>query len=154
MSQTLGVDYSYRRLNTLSVAAREKDIVSGGFKKSVSTGHDPMMNWLDAPLLGANVIGTTKTTAQLNPEKFVIALAESAQKNGAHIKIGVSVVGLIIETTKQGVAAEHHTVRGVRLADGSTVFGDAVVIAMGPWSNIAASWLPENVRKLVPVRVH
>src|SRR5262249_47551250 len=33
-------------------------------------------------------------------------------------------------------------VRGVSLASGEFVEGDAVVIAMGPWSNLAARWLP------------
>jgi len=33
-------------------------------------------------------------------------------------------------------------VRGVALADGEIVEGDAVVIAMGPWSILAARWLP------------
>jgi glycine/D-amino acid oxidase-like deaminating enzyme len=33
-------------------------------------------------------------------------------------------------------------VRGVALASGEIVEGDAVVIAMGPWSILAARWLP------------
>jgi glycine/D-amino acid oxidase-like deaminating enzyme len=33
-------------------------------------------------------------------------------------------------------------VRGVALASGEIVGGDAVVIAMGPWSILAARWLP------------
>ena len=33
-------------------------------------------------------------------------------------------------------------VRGVSLAGGEIVEGDAVVIAMGPWSILAAHWLP------------
>src|SRR5215469_1744013 len=33
-------------------------------------------------------------------------------------------------------------VRGVSLAGGEIVEGDAVVIAMGPWSILAARWLP------------
>jgi glycine/D-amino acid oxidase-like deaminating enzyme len=33
-------------------------------------------------------------------------------------------------------------VRGVALASGEVVEGDAVVIAMGPWSVLAARWLP------------
>src|SRR5262249_57363830 len=32
--------------------------------------------------------------------------------------------------------------RGVALASGEIVDGDAVVIAMGPWSVLAARWLP------------
>ena len=32
--------------------------------------------------------------------------------------------------------------RGVALASGEIVEGDAVVIAMGPWSILAARWLP------------
>ena len=32
--------------------------------------------------------------------------------------------------------------RGVALASGEIVEGDAVVVAMGPWSILAARWLP------------
>jgi glycine/D-amino acid oxidase-like deaminating enzyme len=33
-------------------------------------------------------------------------------------------------------------VRGVALAGGEIIKGEAVVIAMGPWSIMAARWLP------------
>jgi glycine/D-amino acid oxidase-like deaminating enzyme len=40
------------------------------------------------------------------------------------------------------VRGESGAVRGVALATGEIVEGDAVVIAMGPWSILAARWLP------------
>jgi glycine/D-amino acid oxidase-like deaminating enzyme len=40
------------------------------------------------------------------------------------------------------VRGESGAVRGVALASGEIVEGDAVVIAMGPWSILAARWLP------------
>jgi glycine/D-amino acid oxidase-like deaminating enzyme len=45
-----------------------------------------------------------------------------------------TVVGLV-----RGPSA---ALRGVALASGEIVEGDAVVIAMGPWSILAARWLP------------
>ena len=40
------------------------------------------------------------------------------------------------------VRGQSGAVRGVALASGEIVEGDAVVIAMGPWSILAARWLP------------
>jgi len=172
LSQTLGVEYNFRKVNTLSVAAREKDIIANTAnnnsssssnnnnnnnnaqqqqaKKPQTNNAEASMNWLDAPLLGVNVIGTTQSTAQLNPEKFVNALADVSSKRGAVLQLGSAVVGLVIE--KDANNPQGYVTRGVKLADNSVLYGDSVVIAMGPWSNNAANWLPEDIRKLVPVR--
>jgi len=46
--------------------------------------------------------------------------------------------GTVVEVVRSASGA----VRGVTLASGGIVEGDAVVIAMGPWSILAARWLP------------
>ena len=46
------------------------------------------------------------------------------------------------DTVVNLVRAPSGAVRGVALASGEIVEGDAVVIAMGPWSILAARWLP------------
>jgi glycine/D-amino acid oxidase-like deaminating enzyme len=57
----------------------------------------------------------------------------AAQTHGAVLRHG-TVVDLIHRPSGG--------VRGVALASGEIVEGDAVVIAMGPWSILAARWLP------------
>jgi glycine/D-amino acid oxidase-like deaminating enzyme len=42
----------------------------------------------------------------------------------------------------RSVRGRSGAVRGVALASGEIVEGDAVVIAMGPWSIVATRWLP------------
>jgi glycine/D-amino acid oxidase-like deaminating enzyme len=46
------------------------------------------------------------------------------------------------DTAVDLVCSASGAVRGVALASGEIVEGDAVVIAMGPWSILAARWLP------------
>jgi glycine/D-amino acid oxidase-like deaminating enzyme len=57
----------------------------------------------------------------------------AAEAHGAVLRHG-TVVDL--------VRSRRGAVRGVALASGEIVEGDAVVIAMGPWSILAARWLP------------
>lgn len=66
----------------------------------------------------AGQIGTYETTAQVHPALFTKAMMDAAQSLGATLRIA-AVTGLII--------------KGVDTDLGS-VTGDAVVIAMGPWS--------------------
>ena len=77
-------------------------------------------------------LGTAETTAQVAPAAFTGALMRAAIARGARLTIG----------TVTGVArAADGTVRGA-MVDGQEVAGDAVVIAMGPWSVMASRWLP------------
>ena len=59
-------------------------------------------------------------------------MMRAAEAQGAKLRLG-RVTGL--------VRGAGHASRGVEV-DGGTIEGDAVVIAMGPWSILAAGWLP------------
>jgi 4-methylaminobutanoate oxidase (formaldehyde-forming) len=61
----------------------------------------------------------------VNPVDLCMAYARAAKDNGVSILEGVEVTGIL---------TEHDTVNGVRLADGSTMDANAVVIATGAWS--------------------
>ena len=78
-------------------------------------------------------LGSPETTALVEPRAFTTGLMHAAQAHGAALRHG-TVVDLM--RRKSGA------VRGVALATGEIVEGDAVVIAMGPWSILAARWLP------------
>ncbi len=71
------------------------------------------------------------TTAQVQPAAFTAGMMRAAEARGAELRLG-SVTGLL----RRG-----EDVVGVDL-DGEAIEGDAVVIAMGPWSVLAAQWLP------------
>ena len=77
-------------------------------------------------------LGSTATTAQVHPKAFTAAMMGAAQRQGAELRIG-EVTG-VVRRGGTGVA-------GVEI-DGEMVEADAVVIAMGPWSILAARWLP------------
>ena len=116
-------DWSYRRMNAYSgLVVRDRD----------ARRHAPAaLNWLSAGTVISQRIGTPDTTASVNPRKFTTAMMRAAQKHGAQMRLG-QVMGLVRRGTQ---------VTGVEV-DGSVVAADATVIAMGPWSQLAAEWLP------------
>ena len=80
----------------------------------------------------AGQIGTPETTAIVEPRAFTQGLLRAAEARGA------SVVKAAVDGLLHGPAG---TVTGVHLDSGETIAGDAVVIAMGPWSVLASRWL-------------
>ena len=68
---------------------------------------------------------------QLEPYRYVLALAQGAEALGASIKYA--------EAT--GFRTRGSKVTSVTLSTGREVEAETVVIAMGPWSGQAASWL-------------
>lgn len=77
-------------------------------------------------------LGTPDTTAIVHPRKFTSAVMSAAQQNGARIRPG-RITGIIR-------SEDNSAARGVAV-DGGVVETDAVVIAMGPWSLLAAEWM-------------
>jgi glycine/D-amino acid oxidase-like deaminating enzyme len=116
--------WDYRRLDTLAVAASARRALRG------SGGALPA--WVAREAALQQQLGTTRTTAQLHPEKFTRGMMDAAIARGARLQMG-EVSGLL--------RGPDDRVTGV-LVDGEPVPGDAVVIAMGPWSVLACQWLP------------
>jgi glycine/D-amino acid oxidase-like deaminating enzyme len=108
----------------------------GGFvaRDGDARRHEPSaLDWLSPGTLIAHRLGTPDTTASVNPRKFTTAIMRAAQQHGAQVRPG-QVTGL---ARRRGEAV----VTGLEV-DGSVVEADAVVIAMGPWSILAAEWAP------------
>jgi glycine/D-amino acid oxidase-like deaminating enzyme len=118
--------WGYRRLETLALALdrrrRPGDFDSPG-----------LPDWVARTARLQQRLGTTATTAQVDPARFTRALMTAALERGARLRTG-SVTGL----TR---ASSGGRITGV-LVDGEAISGDAVVIAMGPWSALACDWLP------------
>ena len=122
-SAELGDPWGYRRLTTYGGYAAEDDISRGA-------GGRP---WLADGVTITSQLGSPETTALVEPRAFTTGLMHAAQAHGAVLQHG-TVVDLL--------RSPSGAVRGVSLAGGEIVEGDAVVIAMGPWSILAARWLP------------
>jgi glycine/D-amino acid oxidase-like deaminating enzyme len=96
-------------------------------------GHAPSaLGWLADGITIAGRVGTPDTTAIVHPGKFTEAIMSAAREHGAEVRRG-RITGILRHT--HGMAA-----RGVEI-DGGVIETDAVVIAMGPWSLLAAEWM-------------
>ena len=120
LAQEIGDDWNYRRLTTY-----------GGSMGLRQHGRAHGIEWLSAGVSVNQRLGSTETTAQVHPGKFTAAMMRAAQTQGAELRLG----------RVTGVARRGPQVTGVEV-DGETIEGDAVVIAMGPWSILATEWLP------------
>ena len=96
---------------------------------SASRGAGP--GWVSPNISINGQLGSMGTTAQVQPAAFTTGMMRAAEARGAELRLG-NVTGLL----RRG-----GDVVGVDL-DGEALEGDAVVIAMGPWSVLAAQWLP------------
>ena len=126
LQKEMGLNWGYRLLETLSVAAStERDFSS--------IARLPSPNWLvDRAAVHAK-IGTVETTAQIHPAQFTRGLMKAAEAGGARLISG--------EVEGIELAEDGRRVTGV-VVDGDAEAADAIVIAMGPWSILACNWLP------------
>ena len=120
LAQAIGDDWNHRPLTTY-----------GGSMGLRKHGGNHGIDWLSAGVSVNQRLGSTETTAQVHPGKFTAAMMRAAQTEGAELRLG----------RVTGVVRRGPRVAGVEV-DGETIEGDAVVIAMGPWSLLAAMWLP------------
>ncbi|KAI8535038.1 hypothetical protein RHMOL_Rhmol10G0144100 [Rhododendron molle] len=111
--------YGYRPLTALSLSLTEP------FSQTINPTH-PLPSWVDGRAKNPRVIGTTETTAQVQPELFTkTVLARAVGEYGVKV----------VKGKVEGVEVEGGRVKGVVVEEGGRrVGGDAVVLAMGPWS--------------------
>jgi glycine/D-amino acid oxidase-like deaminating enzyme len=123
LDQKIDRDWGYRRMVTYSGAVSERNSP----RRSTISRPD----WLANGVTLDRQLGVTDTTAQVHPAQFTAAMMQAAQAQGAELRFG----------RVSGVSRNGATVTGVE-TDGGKIEGDTVVIAMGPWSILAALWLP------------
>ncbi|KAF7828684.1 putative oxidoreductase TDA3 [Senna tora] len=111
--------YGYRPLTTLSVSFTESD-------NRPASARSTLPSWVDGPARSPRTIGTTETTAQVHPQLFTRTLISKAVENH-----GVEVV---IGKLERVEVEEGRIGGGVVLEGGRVIDGDAVVLALGPWS--------------------
>jgi glycine/D-amino acid oxidase-like deaminating enzyme len=118
----LGGDWGYQRLTAYS------GVVAGEHDRRRHAAAE--LSWLsDGIVIGAQ-LSTTETTAIVHPRSFTLAMMHAAEQQGARLHRG-QVTGIAHRGKLDGVDV-----------DGETIRADAVVVAMGPWSLLAAQWLP------------
>jgi glycine/D-amino acid oxidase-like deaminating enzyme len=119
LSEELGGDWGYRRLDTYAGSL-------GG--RATSSRRKP--EWLGPEVSLTKKLGSAGTTAQVQPCQFTAAMMRAAEAQGAELRSG--------QIT--GLSRDGARVRGVDV-EGDVIEGDAVIIAMGPWSTLATRWL-------------
>ena len=118
--------WGYRRLHALSVAASARRPLGG-------SGKNGLPDWVAPDALLQQRLGSPATTAQVEPGAFTRGMMDAAIERGARVQSG--------RVADLARSPDGRRVTGVVL-DGEVVEGDAVVIAMGPWSVLAGAWLP------------
>lgn len=149
LPQESGIDIGYREQPTIYPAFSAEEVESLKPQPSVLDHDDPSVRWLEGqvlwevePRLNRDVLGGLVChQAQVMAYRFVLALAEAAERRGMELRHG-EVVGL---------QSDGGRVTGVQLRHGETVATETVVLAMGPWSQQAAAWVGLKI-PVYPVR--
>lgn len=118
-------DVGYRDVETLLVAGMDTGPIE-------AYRRHPNPAWIDGNVAVHSIVGTPETTAQVDPLRLTRALVERAVARGASL-----VTGVVDGLDRDAGGA----VRGVSV-DGTSVPADVVVLALGPWTRHAASWVP------------
>lgn len=120
LAELPGNDWGYRRLVTWGGIGGRGRVRRGGGEVA----------WLSDTVAVTGALGAPETTAQVHPAAFTAAMMRAAEATGARLRLG----------RVTGIATGSSRVIGVEV-DGETIAADAVVVAMGPWSVLAAAWL-------------
>ena len=124
MAEEAPGEWGYRRLDTYGGFASQQ-----GSSRRFRSAYD--LDWFAADVTMSQALGSPETTAQVHPGEFTRAMMRAAEAQGAALRQG-RVTGIV----RNGGRAT-----GVEV-DGEIIAGDVVVIALGPWSILAARWLP------------
>ncbi len=145
-----GVDPEYGETALVYVAFEEEEERVLKQRMAELSGEGFGLRWVGPDELRAMGLGLNPEVrgAMLEPNdghveayRYVLALAQAAERRGGSIKYGEAV----------GLGQQGQRVNSVKLASGEEVGTSAVVIAMGPWSVQAASWLGGDI-PIEPVR--
>ena len=135
-----GINTEFRERPTLSLAFTDEEVrTAKAHISALGQVEGWTARWLDAadaraiePRISDQAVGAVYTEggADVEPYRFVLALLGAAENMGATIRHG--------EVT--GLKREGSRVTGVVLNNGE-VSSDCVVLAAGPWTGGASSWL-------------
>ena len=117
-------------------AARQflEDRIAEGLHAEWLSGDEAreLCDWLSDEVVGACATSIEPT---VDSKLLTQSLLKAAQISGATVRIG----------TAAGLSGREHHPNGVKLSDGTTIEADAIVLAMGPWTNAANDWLGYDI---------
>lgn len=124
LADTLGADeIQYRRLTCAAISVNPALAAQPGGKKLKG------VEWAQDAVLGMRPLGDESTIAQVHPKLFCENLWKAASKPTSKGGEGSKLVmGRVVSPLYQD-----DTLIGATLDDGTTVKGDAVLFACGPW---------------------
>lgn len=123
LAASVGADVNYRRLRCNAVAVDEAAARTKPTSRKLAN-----VEWADLGVVAARPMGDETTIAQVHPKLLTEAMIQAATDSGhTEVKIG---------TAERVTASEQDGARVV-LSSGEVLSGDAVVIAAGPWTNLA-----------------
>lgn len=117
LAEESALEWGYRKVSTLAL---------GWHHGRQGAGSRPadLPAWLAPDILAGEALGTTATTAIIDPAAFTRATLDAAVADGGKLERA---------TVTSLLAASDGRVVGV-VADGESRYADAVIVAMGPWS--------------------
>jgi len=124
------LNIDYRRLECMAVLCDERSANTKPSEKLAG------VEWADINTVGNRLLGARDTIAQVHPKKLCDAMWKYSQ-GSVDSKL---VVGKVVEAI-----VEDGSIVGVKLEDGTEVDCDALVIACGPWCDMAKSWFDSDV---------
>lgn len=129
LAETLENPWGYRRLDSFA-----GEIDADASHGAQTSAHGPgALPWLSGRVTITGRLGTMQTTALVEPRAFTTGLMRAAEAEGGEWRQGT------VDSLRR---SSDGAVTGVVLECAETIDGDAVVIAMGPWSILASRWLP------------
>jgi len=149
LPQETGIDIGYREHPAVHPAFSAEEVESLKPQQAASKLDDSSVRWLEGPplwevepRLNRDVLGgLVCQDAQVMAYRFVLALVNAAERQGADLRHGEAV----------GLKSHRGRVTGVQLGRGDIIATEMVVLAMGPWSQRAAAWLDLKI-PVYPVR--
>ena len=139
-----GIDHGYELRPYLRCAFGEpgyrdarqfmEDRISEGLHAEWLSGDEAreVCDWLSDEVTGACA---TSIEPSVDSKLLTQSLLNAAQLAGVEVRKG----------TASGLSGSDHKPNAIKLSDGSTVEADAIVLAMGPWTNTAGIWLGYEV---------
>jgi glycine oxidase len=138
-----GVDTEYRRKSTLSLAFTEQQVQAQREHLAWMQTQNADAEWLDGdglraaePRVSPQALGAVlnASTAEVEPYKFLLALAQNAESLGVEI-LNRTATGM----TRSAIPGdESNRATGVTLDNGDVLACGSVLLAAGPWTEALA----------------
>ncbi len=139
-----GIDLQFRKRDLLRLALSQNDIDDltkhSNWQKEQENYKVSWLNEYEAKALEPRITDETigalhvEGSFDVEPYRLTLALAQASEKLGATIKSG----------NVTAILQENHKILGVR-TDKDFIACENVIVAMGPWSINAQSWLNVNI---------